>query len=561
MDNEKRASQQLDSVAVPLPPIPPVAKPENGTSNTPSDAEETLEYNNPTDEETTYPTFWKLVLLSIALCLALFCISLDQTILATAIPKITDQFESVGDNGWYSSSYLFATASTQLFFGKLYTMYSAKWIFLAGLAIFEIGSLIAGAATSSAMLIAGRTVSGVGAASLFPGSIIIIVSAVPLRQRPIYVSLLGSMHGVASIVGPLLGGVFTDHISWRWCFYINLPLGAITAICLLFFFPPGAPPQGGLPWNEQLKHFDLIGSFFLIPGVTCLLLALQWGGRQGISKYPWSDARIIALLSLSGVLLVIFCAIQVWQKDKATVPSYLIRNRNMFGALLYIMGISGAMFICMYYLPWWFQAVKSVSATKSGIMSLPTMLGLVISSIICGFLVTALGYYTPFLIVSSMVGTVGAGLLTLLKTNSGASQWLGYQVILSVGLGMGAQNAFLIPQVAVPKTELATATAVLTFIQTLTSAIFLAIGQAVFQNQLVNNLAVYAPSISPELVFATGPLRLQYQIPAESLPAVVGAFNAAITEVFYVAVAGCALSVVGPLFLEWKSLKKAEHKE
>ncbi|KAK2800909.1 hypothetical protein FQN51_005844 [Onygenales sp. PD_10] len=513
MDDEKRASQQLDSVAVPLPPIPPVAKPENGASNTPSDAEEALECNNPTDEKTTYPTFWKLVLLSIALCLALFCISLDQTILATAIPKITDQFESVGDNGWYSSSYLFATASTQLFFGKLYTMYSAKWIFLAGLAIFEIGSLIAGAATSSAMLIAGRTVSGVGAASLFPGSIIIIYSRAP-EECSLTIS-----HGA------------------------------------------GAPPQGGLPWNEQLKHFDLIGSFFLIPGVTCLLLALQWGGRQGISKYPWSDARIIALLSLSGVLLVIFCAIQVWQKDKATVPSYLIRNRNMFGALLYIMGISGAMFICMYYLPWWFQAVKSVSATKSGIMSLPTMLGLVISSIICGFLVTALGYYTPFLIVSSMVGTVGAGLLTHLKTNSGASQWLGYQVILSVGLGMGAQNAFLIPQVAVPKTELATATAVLTFIQTLTSAIFLAIGQAVFQNQLVNNLAVYAPSISPELVFATGPLRLQYQIPTESLPAVVRAFNAAITEVFYVAVAGCALSVVGPLFLEWKSLKKAEHKE
>ncbi|PYH97029.1 MFS transporter [Aspergillus ellipticus CBS 707.79] len=475
------------------------------------------------------PSLWRLVPVTVALCTTLFCVSLDATILATAIPKITSYFDSLDDVAWYGSSYLFATCAVQVIFAKLYQFYPSKWVFLAGLLIFEVGSLICGVAPTSAALIVGRSIAGLGAAGLFSGCLIIVSTAVPLRIRPLYMGLISSMHAVASVAGPIMGGAFTDRLTWRWCFYINLPFGGLAIIFILVFLPSNATSVQRLGWRKQVQQFDLLGMLFLIPSIICLIFALQWGG----SLWPWSDGRVIALFVVSGVTFIIFVGTQVLQGDRATVPPRLLKNRDIWGAVWYGMFISAAMCIFTYYLPIWFQAIKNDSAMQSGIDTLPSLIGLVIFAIIGGGLASTIGYYTPLLLASSGLTAAGAGLLSILRVNSNTGHWFGYQVLLSAGAGIGVQNALLVASVAVAEpTDMPMATTILTFTQTLASSIFLPVAQSVGG--------------------ATG---FRDQIASTLLPTVLLAYNEAIMCTFDVAVATASVSILGPIFMNWLSLK------
>ena len=169
------------------------------------------------------PSTSKLLIINLASCLAVLCVALDNTIIATAIPRITDQFHALDDVGWYGSSYLLTTCAFQLLFGKFYSQFNVKWVFLSALALFEVGSLICGAAPNSTALIVGRAIAGLGSAGIFSGAQIICAYTVPLEKRAIYTGLIGGTYGISSVIGPLLGGAFTTHATWRWCFYINLP--------------------------------------------------------------------------------------------------------------------------------------------------------------------------------------------------------------------------------------------------------------------------------------------------------------------------------------------------
>ncbi|EOD51089.1 putative mfs transporter protein [Neofusicoccum parvum] len=512
----------------------------------------------PDEDEDEYPKAWKLAFITIALCLSVFCMALDNTIISTAIPRITDQFKALDDVGWYGSSYLLTTCAFQLIFGKMYTFFSIKWTYLGALFIFELGSFVCGIAPTSDALIVGRAIAGLGSAGIFSGAILIVSKTVPLRQRPTYTGLIGAMYGIASVAGPLLGGVFTDKVTWRWCFYINLPFGLVTAIFILFFFKsPKIVKNTAVGWKAKLAEFDLLGTFFFIPAIVSLLLALQWGG----SRYDWGNARIIALFVVFGVLIIIFIGIQIWKQEKATVPPRVLKNRTVwscawFGALL-----GGAFFVFVYYIPLWFQAIKGATAVKSGIMNLPMILGLVVVSMIAGISVSLIGYYVPFMLASSVFMAIGAGLLSTLEPDTGHSKWIGYQFIFGAGVGFGMQQTLIGVQAALPVADIPIGTAIMMFSQTLGGALFISVGQNVYTNQLIKNIASAIPEGGAQLqglVLSTGATELQGAITSifpQYLAQVLKAYNDALSQAFYVSVALSTMSILGAVCVEWISVK------
>ena len=302
------------------------------------------------------------------------------------------------------SGYLLTTCAFQLSYGKLYNLFPTKWVFLIALGIFELGSLVCGAAPSSVALIMGRVVQGIGAGGIFSGAILILAAATTLEKRPIFNGLLGSMFAIASVAGPLMGGAFTDRVTWRLCFYINLPFGLVTAISVMFCLSSkdGRKPGFDLPLREKAKQLDAIGLLVFIPCIVTFLLVLTWGG----ALYPWSNWRIILLFVIAGVTLVAFAGVQYWQGDKATVPFSVIKQRTVWASAVYAFFLFGGFLAFNYYLPLWFQGVKGVSAVQGGIRILPSILSVVVFSILSGGLVTAVGYYTWACILSTVLAAV-----------------------------------------------------------------------------------------------------------------------------------------------------------
>lgn len=287
------------------------------------------------EDESKYLSGFKLAILTLGLCLVTFVIALDNTIIATAIPKITSVFNSLEDVGWYGSSYLLTTTSLQPSFGKIYTYFDVKYTYLGALVIFEVGSVICAAAISSPMFIVGRAIAGAGAAALYSGGMTIIGFSVPLRKRAIYIAALSSMFGIASVVGPILGGAFTDRLSWRWCFWINLPFGAVSLLVVFFFFTNPERKYSHLPVKERVKNIDIVGAIFLICAIVSLLLALQWGGFT----YTWSNSKVWGTLLGFFLMIAVFIAIQIRQKDRATIPLRVFKQQTVlvscvFSALL-----------------------------------------------------------------------------------------------------------------------------------------------------------------------------------------------------------------------------------
>lgn len=289
--------------------------------------------------------FW-LVILSTFVCM--FLVALDRTILATAIPRITDEFKSLGDIGWYGSAYMLATAAFQLVFGRIYRFYSLKWTLLITILIFEVGSAICGAAPSSPVFIFGRAVAGVGSAGIMTGCMMTIIPLVPLHKRPMFQALFGIVFGVASVSGPLIGGAFTDRVTWRWCFYLNLPIGAAAfAFLLTFKFP--AQPKNQLSLAKQILKLDPVGTLFFVPSVASLLLALEWGG----STYAWGSWRIIVLFVCFAIGAVAFVVVQVLMPESASLPMRVIKIRTVYLGALVMLFLSGAMMLLVYYIPFW----------------------------------------------------------------------------------------------------------------------------------------------------------------------------------------------------------------
>ncbi|KAF7917717.1 uncharacterized protein EAE98_010133 [Botrytis deweyae] len=506
------------------------------------------------DANGQYPGLGKMIVTMLSLYLITLIVALDRTILSTAIPAITNEFNTLEDIGWYASAYLLTSCATQLVFGKIYKFYNYKWVLMIAVIIFEVGSAVCGSASSSKVFIFGRAIAGLGSSGILNGAIIILNETVPLHRRPIFMSLLWCMFAIATVCGPLIGGVFTEKATWRWCFYINLPVGG-AAVFILLFVVEGKSRENTDTFLQKLRRMDPIGTLVFFAGIVCILLALQFGGNL----YSLGDTRSILLFILGGILLITFVTIQFTSGDDATVPIRIIKQRSVASVAWFSFLNSCSFYLVVYYIPIWFQAVQGLDAFGSGLHTLPLVLALVFATLFAAIFQRSIGYYVPMIVVSSIIAPVGAGLLTTLQVNSGPKEWMSWPVVFGSGLGLGIQQISLAVQASLPDDDISIGLALIPFFQTLGDTIFVTIGQAIFSHELVKNLsALNLPSLPTSLILHTGATELRTLIPAQYLPEVLLAYNAAIMKVFLLAIITSALTVFTGLTLEWKNVNQVK---
>ena len=544
-------------------------KSETGSSNTPSDAanekESTSNMNSDNGEiqekgdpdavtPTEYPDGARLVAIIVALALCVFLVSLDLTIVATAIPKITDEFGGLEDVSWYSSAFFMTIGGFQSAWGKAYKYFPLKLTYLISIFIFEVGSLICGVAPNSTSLIVGRAIAGFGAAGIGSGSYTIIAFSASAKRRPLFTGIIGTSYGIAAVVGPLIGGAFADQVTWRWCFYINLPIGGLSAfIIFLSFRTPSAAKPKEATLREKLLQMDPVGGILVMGLVLCYILALQYGGQ----KHPWNSSQVIGLLV---GFVALSCAFAVWewcQEDRAMVPFRLAGNRTFIVPSVFAFFFSGAYFLLIYYLPIYFQTIDGVSAAMSGVRNLPLILAVTISMLASGGYISATGIAAPITVAGTALGVVATGLIYTFDIGTPQAKWIGYQVIGGVGWGIASQIPIITVQACAPASDLAEVTAILLFFQTVGGAFMVSASQSAFVNVLIKRLPHTAPGVNPLTVVATGATDLRKVFPPEVLQGILVAYMRGLKISFAIGLASTGIALVIIMFQRWNRLDTA----
>lgn len=355
--------------------------PESTLTPTSPDAKREEQTASPTTATQEYLTGWPLYLMMFALVLVALIVLLDTTIVATALPRITDYFNTLEGISWYAGAYLLAQASLLPMAGRAYTYFPFKATFVAFLVVFLLGSAICGAATSAGMLIGGRAVCGVGASGLFNGALMAVAVVSPPGKKALWTGVLTGIGGMGQVLGPVIGGSLTEHATWRWCFYLNLPVGAVTIGCILLVRLPNIPRKS---WNAKTLVWDLDVAGWAIFGPACamLLLALSWGGRE----YPWRSATVIGLFCGSVAAFAIFAVWEIRQQDQAMIPPRIAKIRVVYSAMIAYAFATGAMQIVSYNLSLWFQASKGKSPTSAGLFLLPSLVPHLVFTVLAGVL-------------------------------------------------------------------------------------------------------------------------------------------------------------------------------
>ncbi|KAJ4860086.1 major facilitator superfamily domain-containing protein [Trichoderma breve] len=502
----------------------------------PATEKSTEAHQSEAEEDSHWITGRKLLAIMVCITAVLFLVFLDTAIISTAIPKITDEFHSLHDVGWYGSGFQLPSAAIQPLTGKIYSKFRNKWTFLSFFLLFEIGSVICGAATSSTMLIVGRAVAGMGSAGLLTGGLIIISACVPLHRRPV-----------------LVGGALTEYTTWRWCFYINVPIGAVVVLFMIFVvIPDGSVKAGPLTVLRSIhRELDLVGFALLAPAVIQLLLALQYGGNQ----FSWNSSQVIGLFCGAGATGLVFCAWLLHRGDEALIPPSLAGTSAVWSASLTQTSLFTTVFLAAYFIPIYFQTVKGASPLLSGVYMLPAIFAQLLGAVLSGAMVQRTGYVIPYALAASALTAIGNGLLALYSPSTSVGKWVGYQLIAGLGRGLGLQMSLLAVQTALQQSLVPVATSLVIFVQTLGTAVFLAVSNTLFDQSLVSELSVNAPNVDPTQVIAAGATGFRGHVNVEDIPGILLSYSNSIDRVFYIAAALGAVAFVTSNFLGWIDLR------
>nr|WP_084672888.1 MDR family MFS transporter [Saccharothrix espanaensis] len=466
--------------------------------------------------------------------LGMLLAALDQTIVATALPTIVSDLGGAGHLSWVVTSYLLAETIMTALIGKFGDLFGRKPAFLVSVALFMVGSFLCGWADSMTWLIVARAIQGLGAGGLMVTSMAVIADVVPLSERGKYQGLIGALFGVSTVVGPLLGGLFVDHLSWRWAFYVNLPLGVLVLV-VGFLRLPGVR-------TTAKPRIDYLGILLIALAATGLTLVTSWGGVE----YEWASPTILWMAAGSLVALALFVRVEL-RAAEPMLPMRLFRNPVFTVCCVLSFVVGFAMLGGVTFLPTYLQYVHGASATQSGLEMLPLVVGLLVASIVTGNVISKTGRYRVFPILGSLLMVAGLLLLSLLDVDTAFWEASAYMLVLGLGVGMCMPVPVVVVQSTSSYEDLGVATSGVSFIRTLGSSFGVAIFGSIYASNLPEKLAAaLPPGVDPR---AASNVQALHALPDQLKAPIVAAYAETLQGVFLWAAPVAAVAFVVALFL------------